>query len=275
MTPETEAFPCPSCRHTVAANELICPYCGRRYPGMWGWTKILHPLGLDFGFRWFVILVCCGLYLVTAIWNPEGRSDLVAVSQKSLVRFGAAGAIPIYQEGRWWTALSAAWLHANVVHLGFNLFLLAYVSPVVAVLYGVGRLVIIYTSAGIVGFLLTSWIGNYSSGLPLDWQGAQVVVGASGAIFGLVGALATCRQMLAELTLIKFILLGAGLVFLLGLMLPFVDDWVHLGGFLTGYALAQWNWLKPGFPERLLHWWVALACLGLSLLSILASVCLT
>ena len=90
-----------------------------------------------------------------------------------------------------------------------------------------------------------------------------------------MGALAACRQMMAEVRLIKFILLGAALVFLLGLMLPFADDWVHLGGFLTGYALAQWNWLKPDFPEQLLHWWVALACLVSSLLSILASVCLT
>ena len=48
-----------------------------------------------------------------------------------------------------------------------------------------------------------------------------------------------------------------------------VDNWAHLGGFLGGYLAALW--LDPLKPERPIHQLGALACLGLTLLSILAS----
>ena len=58
--------------------------------------------------------------------------------------------------GRWWTVLSASWLHGGVLHILFNMLWVRQLGPATAEIYGPGRMVIIYTVAGAVGFTLSS-----------------------------------------------------------------------------------------------------------------------
>lgn len=68
--------------------------------------------------------------------------------------FGASGAIPIFGFGRWWTPLSAGWLHGGLLHIAFNLMTLRNLAPAVAEeSYGPGRLMILYNVASIGGFV--------------------------------------------------------------------------------------------------------------------------
>ena len=59
--------------------------------------------------------------------------------------FGASGAYPVFGYGRWWTILSAGWLHGGALHILFNMMWVRQIGPAVADIYGAGRMVIIYT----------------------------------------------------------------------------------------------------------------------------------
>jgi rhomboid protease GluP len=70
----------------------------------------------------------------------------------ALFLFGASGAVPVFQYGRVWTVLSAAWLHAGILHILFNMMAVRQLAPMTTELYGPGRMVIIYTAGAVVGF---------------------------------------------------------------------------------------------------------------------------
>jgi hypothetical protein len=90
--------------------------------------------------------------------------------------------------GRWWTVISAGWLHGGILHILFNMLWVRQLGPATAELYGAGRMIVIYTVAGICGFLLSSIAGFYLRFLPNFLQSTQLTVGASASIFGLLSA---------------------------------------------------------------------------------------
>src|SRR5438132_7498785 len=106
-------------------------------------------------------------------------------SSRSLFVFGASGVIPVFRAGRWWTFLTAGWLHAGVLHILFNMMWIRQLAPPTSEMYGPSRMVIIYTIAGITGFTASTMAGAF---LPV-LGGAGFTVGASAPIFGLLAAL--------------------------------------------------------------------------------------
>ena len=114
--------------------------------------------------------------------------SMLGPGSRSLFLFGASGAIPVFVYDRWWTVLSAGWLHGGALHILFNLMWVRNLGPAVEDLYGAARMIIIYTIAGVGGFLLSSFAGAYIPPLPF-LRGAQFTIGASAPIFGLLGAL--------------------------------------------------------------------------------------
>jgi len=133
-------------------------------------------------------------------------------------------------------------------------------------------MVIIYTVAGVVGFTLTSVAGYLFRSLPLPWflQGASVTVGASAAIYGLLGALVYYGRRTGSRLVHAQAMSWAISMFVLGLIVPGIDNYAHAGGFIGGFLAGRF--LDPLKPERINHIVGALVCLGLSLLSIIASV---
>ena len=186
---------CPSCGKLVGVNDPKCWSCGRLYPGMWGYAPLLRNLGRDLGFAKLTLTGCAALYIATLLFDPGGIAmggllRFASPSGESLYTFGAAGAIPVLRDGRWWTLLSAGWLHGGLLHIGFNMYWLNMLAPPVAEIYGAGRMVVIYTAASVLGFLLSSWSIVFPGFLSLVMGGgAGLTIGASAAIFGLLGAL--------------------------------------------------------------------------------------
>src|SRR4051794_2851203 len=119
-----------------------------------------------------------------------GGNILSALSPSSsvLILFGASGAYPVFGLGRWWTVLSAGWLHAGLLHIGMNMYWLWQMGPALTELFGPARTVIIYTAGGIAGFTLSSVAGAYFPNLPF-LRAAGLTVGASAPLFGMIGAL--------------------------------------------------------------------------------------
>src|SRR6266571_3698634 len=186
---------CPSCGTLVGVNDAQCLTCGRRNPGLWGFTAVLRTLGDDMGFVNLVLWACGALYLASLAADVSGiRMDgllsMLSPSIQSLFLFGASGSVPVFRFGRWWTVLSATWLHGGLLHILFNMMWVRQLGPAAAEVVGPARTVIIYTVAGVTGFLLSSVAGVVFAGLPIPiLHGASFTIGASASIFGLLGAL--------------------------------------------------------------------------------------
>ena len=269
----TGSIVCPSCHKLVGVNDEECFHCGRLNPGMWGYAGVLRRLGHDLGFVQLVMWGCGALYLATLAIDPAGIRmgglfSLLAPSGQSLLIFGGSGAFPVFQLGRWWTMLSAAWLHGGLLHILFNMMWVRQLAPATASEYGTGRMVIIYTISSVTGFFLSSSAGALGF-LPWPFQGAGFTVGASAPIFGLLGALVYSGKK-GSSALGRQAWTYAVILFVFGLAMARVDNWAHLGGFAGGYGTAKW--LDPLKPERVDHLIAALLCIGLTILSVVFSI---
>jgi rhomboid protease GluP len=266
---------CPSCGSLVGVRDDKCYECGRSNPGLWGFAPLLRQLGRDYGFGPFVIGASATLYLLAMlasggdILGGGGMFGLLAPNVRALVLFGASGAYPVFVEGKWWTPLSATWLHAGVLHILFNMMWVRNLAPSAVDIIGPGRTVIIYVVSGVCGFALSSVMGMYGPPLPF-LRGATLTVGASASVFGLLGALmhygrVSGSSLIREETK-RYALVG--LVF--GLLMPGIDNYAHGGGFLGGYLTSKF--FNPLKRERGDHLLVAAVCLILSFGAVVLSV---
>lgn len=274
----TGSVVCASCGSLVGVNDAQCYSCGRRNPGLWGYAPLLRRFGNDFGFVTLVIYGCSALYVATLLvtlafgGNIVGGSLFGMLAPNGLVAlaFGASGAGPVFGMGMWWTVLSAGWLHGSALHILFNMMWVRDLGPATADIYGASRMIIIYTIAGIVGFLLSSAAGYYFAGIPIPFlRGATTTLGASASIFGLLGALVHYGRRGGSSMIGGQALQYALVLFVFGLFMPGIDNYAHAGGFVGGYLASVW--LDPLKPERIDHMIGAALCLGLTALSILAS----
>jgi membrane associated rhomboid family serine protease len=265
---------CTSCGVLVGVTDDTCYNCGRRNPGLWGFAPALRSLGGDMGFVPFVIGTCATLYVLTLL---ASRGDIgmgsalsfFSPNLQSIFLFGAAGSVPVFQFGRWWTVLSAGWLHGGVLHIFFNMMAVRQLAPAVAELYGPGRMVIIYTSGSVAGFALSSFAGAF---LPpfLFLRGSSFTLGASAAIAGLIGALLYYGRRSGSSLTRSYASQYIVMLVVMGFLISGIDNYAHAGGFGGGYLAARL--LDPLKPERIDHVAIALVCLALSILSIVASV---
>jgi rhomboid protease GluP len=130
-------------------------------------------------------------------------------------------------------------------------------------------MVIIYIASGAAGFALSSFAGAYIP--PLFFlRGGQFTVGASAAIFGLLGALVYYGRRSGSSHVGSQAMSFALMMGLFGFIMPGVDNYAHAGGFAGGYLMGLL--LDPLKPERIDH--IAIAVLGLcaSLVSIVVSI---
>lgn len=147
---------------------------------------------------------------------------------ETLIRFGAKYN-PGIVNGEWWRILSSMFLHIGVFHLFMNMFALYYLGIVVERIYGSWRFLFIYFMAG-VGGGLASFAFSFS-----------LSAGASGAIFGLFGALLFFGVIHKKIFLQT---MGSGLITVivinvaLGLIIPQIDISAHLGGLIAGFLAS-------------------------------------
>jgi rhomboid protease GluP len=254
----------------VGDNDDRCDNCGRRNPGLWGYGPALRRLGNDLGFVSIVTGGTITLYLISLALSGANMGMMLSPSIEILFALGASGAFPLFSEGRWWTLLTAGWLHAGVMHIFFNVLWIRQLAPEIANLYGAGRMVIIYTGAGVAGFLLSSIAGAYLSFMPIPFlRGAYFTVGASAPIFGLLGALVYYGRRTGSSHIGQAGLQYALLMGVFGLIFPGVDNYAHLGGFAGGYLVSLV--LDPLTRERIDHLAIALGCLVVTAIAIVAS----
>lgn len=266
---------CVACGRLVGVRDERCFHCGRWNPALWGWSPVLRRLGGDLGFTKLLIGGCALLFLVSLLLSPgafSGRSlfSLFSPRWEVLYLLGAAGPLPVFELGRWWTVLSAGWLHGSLLHIFFNLMWVRQLAPAVGELYGAGRMVLIWTAGSVVGFLASSTAGVLFAGVPLLGNRAPFTLGASASIFALLGALLVYGRRTGQSALRRQVLgwTLAGLLF--GFVVPGIDNWAHLGGLAAGLVVGRA--LDPLEPERIDHVVGALLCLLATAAAIAASI---
>jgi rhomboid protease GluP len=241
---QTRAILCPGCRNLINRDEPRCPHCGLRRPGSW-WNRISQGGLTDADqLTRAIIYANIGMYAISLLLNPlsVGFSldpfRFLSPSGGSLFLLGATGTIPIGEANRWWTLISANYLHGSVLHLVFNLLAFRQLASFTLREYGAYRMASIYTLGGIMGFLISTLAG------------VRFTIGASAAVCSLIGS-AIYRQLGGWA-------LG---IFLFGLIVPGINNWGHGGGFLAGIAAAHWLGYHEKRRESLFHRWLGTACM--------------
>ena len=233
MIPAPVGHQCPECvaearreyrqgpgRQIAAANVRATPV-----------TKILL-FALGIGYVWELI-VAGG---ITSLFQGPSPFDL----------YRAGGAYPpaIALDGEWWRLVTSIFLHAGLIHLGMNAFALWIFGN--ALEREIGRLSLLAV------FLVTGIFASAASYL-LSSPPFAVGVGASGAIFGLLGAFVTYNYLRRHNVLASARLRSAVSLLLLnlviGLSIPSIDWRAHLGGLVDG-AVAGFA-VDPSRPPPL------------------------
>lgn len=258
---------CPNCRAFITVKDKTCPYCDvklgpravdLRWPG-----AALGGLISQTRFTTFIILtINFGLYLVMAILSMRAGNEhaFMGLDGRTLIFFGAKYSVLIFAHGEWWRLITAGFLHAGILHILMNSWVLFDLGTTAELFYGTHRMLAIYFVSTVTGFLASAM-----------WN-PGISVGASAALFGLIGAMialgVTQRTSVGSAIKSMYVRWAIyGLIF--GLMLPMIDNAAHLGGLAGGFAVGY----LAGTPRLVRDWkenlwrWVAYACLVLTALA--------
>ena len=161
-----------------------------------------------------------------------------STDQRVLVATGANYA-PLVWQGQWWRLLTSVFLHIGLAHLLLNGWALFQLGALFELWLGSIQLLVVFLVSGVVGSLASLL---WSHGLS---------AGASGAIFGLIGALIAFlvrrHDMLspAGRSILGQLVLWAAINIVFGLSMPGIDNAAHFGGAAAGFLLGLVA-LRPG-----------------------------
>lgn len=278
---QTGSVLCRSCGGLTGVSDESCFHCGARNPGLFGFAARLRSVGADLGFGPLILSICVLAFGMSLALDPEGIGfqglNILSPSLEAGQRMGSSGIYPVWENGRWWTVLSAGWLHGSLLHIFFNMYWVRILVPQVAELYGPGRTVIVYTLASVAGFVMSSvapvailTVAPFLQGPLRVFPGFGLfTLGASAALMGLWGALLHYGYRTGQSSLRKWAWSYVLFFMVMGLVMRGVDNWAHLGGFLGGWFVA---WLlDPLKSERTNHVLIAIVCLVASVAAIAAS----
>ncbi|GLU11599.1 hypothetical protein SLE2022_283350 [Rubroshorea leprosula] len=183
---------------------------------------------------------CILKFLGRFSFQPMKENPLLGPSSPALEKMGALEVSKVVEQHQVWRLLSCIWLHAGVFHLLANMLSLVFIGVRLEQEFGFVKIGFLYVIAGFGGSLMSSlFIQN------------GISVGASGALFGLLGSMLSelitnwtmyANKLAALLTLIFIIMLNLALG-----LLPHVDNFAHIGGFLSGFFLGFLFLIQPQF----------------------------
>jgi len=262
---------CPSCKKLISRDELYCPFCSTPNPGSWSKNNPVTR-GFEDAGRLVntLIYVNIGMFALSVLLNPWSMKlsfnplTFFAPDLESLLLLGATGTIPIDRYLRWWTLLSANFLHGGILHITFNMIALKQLSPVVIREYGGHRMILVYIVGGVAGF----WISY------LD--GVRFTIGASAAVCSLMGALlyyGKSRGGLYGQVIYKQVAGWAASLFIFGLLVPGINNWGHGGGMVGGICLGYILGYKEKKADISVTKSLAYVCVGITGLILIWAVC--
>lgn len=194
----------------------------------------------------FLLSANAVLFITALLMDPQrvntqlDLSVFLSPGVQVLFKLGATGELPVLAGDRWWTLITANYLHGSLLHLVFNLAALNSVGKTTLPIFGPTRLFLIYFLGGVLAMGASSL-----AGIPLT-------LGASGAVCALIGAMSYDDWRAAKGNLRDRILsVGIWVVFIIviGLALPNVNNWAHAVGFGSGFLLGFCFWPRTTMAE--------------------------
>ena len=240
---------CPNCQKLISDYVEVCPHCNLKNP-----AKKQRALRLIGGaHKSFVktiitlnVILFIASYLLPLFIRgdfPSGRGMfglLPSPSWKSLYLLGWAD-IRLLSSGYWWVLITATFLHGGVLHVLFNMLWVRDLAPQTEILFSPYKMLIVYILSGVCGNLVAVFTPLLGQFIPMIDTRFVPVIGASGAVFGLMGAIVAFgrkrggvfgRQLVRQLGMWAVILIGMGFVF------PGVSNAAHIGGFISGFLIG-------------------------------------
>ncbi|MGH4052431.1 MAG: rhomboid family intramembrane serine protease [Clostridium sp.] len=175
-----------------------------------------------------IIAINIMMYLVSAYMSYSVGGSIFNSNTNVLILLGAK-VNTLIAEGQYYRLVTCMFLHGGIVHIGVNMYSLYAIGPMVEKVYGKAKFIAIYFVAGICASIF-SYVFSTS-----------VSIGASGAIFGLLGAVLIYAIKSKGKTGNSFIRSILSVIFInifIGATLPNIDNFAHVGGLLGGMIIA-------------------------------------
>ena len=230
---------CPACGALVGTTATKCYQCGASTTYSFSaasrtlsrWMPQTSPV------TYAMLSICCLMYVLSLVITLKftggagmggGMMNLGGIATRVNFRLGAS--LPIaYDIQQPWRFITAIFLHGGLLHIGFNMWVLMDIGPMVEELYGSARYFFLFVVTGAAGYAVSSFFGHLS-------------VGASGSLLGLIGVLlaaTTGRKSLAAQALRSALIRWLVYIGVLGLLMSGTDNAAHAGGLAAGYLLGR------------------------------------
>ncbi|XP_077239003.1 RHOMBOID-like 1 isoform X1 [Tasmannia lanceolata] len=193
---------------------------------------------------------CIVRFLGRFSFQPLMENPLLGPSSNTLLKMGGLEVTKVVDGHQGWRLITCIWLHAGVAHVLANMLSLIFIGIRLEQEFGFVRIGLLYFISGVGGSLLSALFIQSS-----------ISVGASGALFGLLGAMLSelitnwtiyAKKFAALFTLIFIIVVNLAMG-----LLPHVDNFAHIGGFSSGFLLGfvflirpQFGWISQKFAPH-------------------------
>ncbi|KQJ99262.1 RHOMBOID-like protein 2 [Brachypodium distachyon] len=189
---------------------------------------------------------CVAGFLRRFAFQPLRENPLLGPSSATLEKLGALDWAKVVHQHQGWRLISCIWLHAGLIHLIVNMLSLLFIGIRLEQQFGFVRIGIIYLLSGFGGSVLSA----------LFLRNHYISVGASGALFGLLGSMLSelimnwtiySNKAAAIITLLFIIVINLAIG-----ILPHADNFAHIGGFVSGFLIGFVLLARPqfGWMER-------------------------
>lgn len=249
---------CPNCRKLISGSTASCPFCGLKNPSSrLKNNAFTRSLGDSDQLVTILISLNVILFIISIVLTPTKTGfnfspfSFLSPSSQSLFILGSTGSIPLFQYDRWWTLISANFLHGSALHLIFNMLAVRQLAPLVIEEFGAYRSISIYTLGGIGGFAISAFAG------------VQLTIGASAALCSLIGALlyyGKSRGGVYGQAMFSQIGGWALGIAMFGFLVPGINNWGHGGGVVFGILIALLLGYREKRKENISHKILAMIC---------------
>jgi membrane associated rhomboid family serine protease len=198
---------------------MRCPECANQR------TRVVqNPVGTASGFGAFpataaLIAINVIVYLIELAKGGGGTS----IGIQTIYDMGGLWGPAVHEGGQWWRTITAGFVHVSIIHIGFNMYLLFILGRLMEPSIGTPRFVVLYFSSLLAG-----------SFAALLFEASTVSAGASGAIFGVLGA----TFVIARGRRLDAVAGQIGILILINLVFTFTDGSIsvgaHVGGLVCG-----------------------------------------
>ena len=181
-------------------------------------------------FTYFVLSLNAVLFVLMVLSEADGIPSITSFSIDTLMMFGALNYVAVIEDGEWYRAMASVFLHSGIAHLAFNSLSLWIFGMRLERYMNRFAVVFIYLAAGLAGSVATL----------LTSSSQAVSIGASGAIFGLMGATLVLSKFIGTVgglnfySMLLFAAMGTGM----GFLMENIGNAAHIGGLITGALIS-------------------------------------